>query len=168
MKYRGVKSKFSRESSIEHEQWKRHCSGLRICTTLSERNSRLYGALIVPRGVLRGCPNDRRPTADWRRTRAGDGIRAFWFTNYLASIRACRSRVGVIEEPLHEQRVRDQDDLLVLRPDSRDQGDGHVLAHAGMARLFGWRDVSAAPQGSRFVVSWRAPLTRRDHPGKPD
>jgi hypothetical protein len=37
-----------------------------------------------------------------------------------------------------------------------------------MARLFGWRTFTAGPHGSRFVVSWRAPLTRRDQPGQPD
>jgi hypothetical protein len=37
-----------------------------------------------------------------------------------------------------------------------------------MARLFGWKDFTAAPDDIRFVVSWRAPLTRRDQPGKPD
>jgi hypothetical protein len=37
-----------------------------------------------------------------------------------------------------------------------------------MARLFGWRDFCAAPENGRFVVSWRAPLQRRDQPGKPD
>ena len=38
----------------------------------------------------------------------------------------------------------------------------------GMARLFGWRDFEAGPQDSRFVVSWRARVTRRDRPGRPD
>jgi hypothetical protein len=37
-----------------------------------------------------------------------------------------------------------------------------------MARLFGWREFSAGPNGSCFLVTWRAPLTRRDQPGRPD
>jgi hypothetical protein len=39
---------------------------------------------------------------------------------------------------------------------------------SGMARLFGWKDFSVAADGVLFLVSWRAPLTRRDQPGKPD
>jgi hypothetical protein len=45
---------------------------------------------------------------------------------------------------------------------------GGVALLAGMARLFGWRDFKAAAEDTRFVVSWRAPLTRRDQPGQPD
>ena len=45
---------------------------------------------------------------------------------------------------------------------------GGLAILEGMARLFGWRAFAAGPQGSRFVVSWRAPLTRRDQPGQPD
>jgi hypothetical protein len=45
---------------------------------------------------------------------------------------------------------------------------GGLALPTGMARLFGWREFSAGPDGVRFVVTWRAPLTRRDHPGKPD
>jgi len=45
---------------------------------------------------------------------------------------------------------------------------GGLALLAGMARLFGWRELTAAPDGNRFVVSWRAPLTRRDRPGRPD
>ena len=45
---------------------------------------------------------------------------------------------------------------------------GGLALLTGMARLFGWREFSAGPDGSRFVVMWRAPLTRRDQPGKPD
>jgi hypothetical protein len=45
---------------------------------------------------------------------------------------------------------------------------GGLAILEGMARLFGWRAFTAGPQGSRFVVSWRAPLTRRDQPGQPD
>ena len=45
---------------------------------------------------------------------------------------------------------------------------GGLSLLSGMARLFGWKDFSAAADGVLFVVSWRAPLTRRDQPGKPD
>lgn len=45
---------------------------------------------------------------------------------------------------------------------------GGVALLAGMARLFGWSEFCAAPTGSRFLVTWRVPLTRRDHPGRPD
>ena len=45
---------------------------------------------------------------------------------------------------------------------------GGLALLTGMARLFGWREFAAGPRGSRFVVSWRIPLTRRDAPGKPD
>ena len=45
---------------------------------------------------------------------------------------------------------------------------GGLALLTGMAALFGWRDFLAAPQAARFVVSWRAPLTRRDQPGRPD
>lgn len=45
---------------------------------------------------------------------------------------------------------------------------GGLAILEGMARLFGWRAFAAGPQGPRFVVSWRAPLTRRDQPGQPD
>jgi hypothetical protein len=37
-----------------------------------------------------------------------------------------------------------------------------------MARLFGWRDLVVAAGDGRFVVSWRAPLTRRDPSGQAD
>ena len=45
---------------------------------------------------------------------------------------------------------------------------GGLALLAGMARLFGWREFSAAPSGSAFVVSWRVPLARRDQRGRPD
>jgi hypothetical protein len=45
---------------------------------------------------------------------------------------------------------------------------GGLALLTGMARLFGWRDFSAGTDGSRFLVTWRASLTRRDQPGKPD
>jgi hypothetical protein len=45
---------------------------------------------------------------------------------------------------------------------------GGLALLAGMARLFLWREFAAVPDGDRFVVSWRTPLTRRDQPGKPD
>ncbi len=45
---------------------------------------------------------------------------------------------------------------------------GGLALLAGMARLFGWRDFSAGSANAHFVVSWRAPLKRRDEPGKPD
>ena len=45
---------------------------------------------------------------------------------------------------------------------------GGLALLTGMARLFGWRDFAAGPDGSRFLVNWRAPLTRRDRPGQPD
>ena len=45
---------------------------------------------------------------------------------------------------------------------------GGLALLGGMARLFGWREFTATPDGERFVVSWRAPLTRRDQPGRPD
>lgn len=45
---------------------------------------------------------------------------------------------------------------------------GGLALLAGMARLFGWREFSAAPDAGRFVVSWIAPMTRRDLPGKAD
>ena len=56
-----------------------------------------------------------------------------------------------------------RDDL----PASRSTYGGLAILE-GMARLFGWREFAASPQGARFVVSWRAPLTRRDQPGQPD
>jgi hypothetical protein len=45
---------------------------------------------------------------------------------------------------------------------------GGVALLTGMSRLFGWREFSARVEGSTFVVSWRAPLRRRDRPGTPD
>ena len=56
------------------------------------------------------------------------------------------------------------------RDDRARQGSkyGGLALLTGMARLFGWREFSAGPNGSRFLVTWRAPLTRRDQPGKPD
>lgn len=42
------------------------------------------------------------------------------------------------------------------RPPSGGKYGGLALL-AGMARLFGWREFAAAPDGARFVVSWRAP-----------
>jgi hypothetical protein len=53
------------------------------------------------------------------------------------------------------------------RPRSGGRYGGLALL-AGMARLFGWADFTAAADGSRFIVSWRAPLARRDQSGKPD
>jgi hypothetical protein len=45
---------------------------------------------------------------------------------------------------------------------------GGLALLEGMARLFGWRAFTADRRASQFIVSWRAPLTRRDVPGKPD
>ncbi len=45
---------------------------------------------------------------------------------------------------------------------------GGLALLTGMARLFGWRDFAAGADGRRFLVHWRAPLTRRDRPGQPD
>lgn len=45
---------------------------------------------------------------------------------------------------------------------------GGLSILAGMARLFGWREFHAGAEDTRFIVSWRARLTRRDAPGKPD
>ena len=45
---------------------------------------------------------------------------------------------------------------------------GGLSILTGMARLFGWRDFAAVARDDRFVVAWRAPLTRRDAPGRPD
>jgi hypothetical protein len=53
------------------------------------------------------------------------------------------------------------------RPQPRSAYGGLSILE-GMARLFGWREFAAGPQGPVFVVSWRAPITRRDRPGKPD
>ena len=64
--------------------------------------------------------------------------------------------------------------VFALENDRRDDSTpaggkyGGLALMAGMARLFGWREFTAAPQGRRFIVSWRAPLPRRDQPGKPD
>jgi hypothetical protein len=52
-----------------------------------------------------------------------------------------------------------------LPPDSK---YGGLALLAGMTRLFGWRDFAAGLDNEQFVVSWRAPLHRRDEPGKPD
>jgi len=60
-----------------------------------------------------------------------------------------------------ENRRRDDD----RRPASK---DGSLTLLSGTARLFGWKEFNAAADGIRFVVAWRAPLTRRDQPGKPD
>jgi hypothetical protein len=53
------------------------------------------------------------------------------------------------------------------RPHPRSTYGGLAILE-GMARLFGWREYLAGPEGSRFVLSWRAPVTRRDQPGQPD
>jgi hypothetical protein len=53
------------------------------------------------------------------------------------------------------------------RPASRSPYGGISLLE-GMARLFGWREFAAGPRGLQYAVSWRAPLTRRDDPGKAD
>jgi hypothetical protein len=45
---------------------------------------------------------------------------------------------------------------------------GGLAILEGMARLYGWRDYNAGPEGTLFVVTWRTPVTRRDQPGKPD
>jgi len=45
---------------------------------------------------------------------------------------------------------------------------GGLALLSGMARLFGWREFAAGPVDGQFVVSWRAPVARRDQPGKPD
>jgi hypothetical protein len=60
-----------------------------------------------------------------------------------------------------ENRCRDD------RAPARSRYSGLSLVE-GMARLFGWRNWAAHRVSERFVVSWRAPLTRRDQPGKPD
>ena len=60
-----------------------------------------------------------------------------------------------------ENRCRDD------RAPARSRYGGLSLVE-GMARLFGWREWTAGRVERRFVVSWRAPLTRRDQPGKPD
>jgi hypothetical protein len=45
---------------------------------------------------------------------------------------------------------------------------GGLALLTGMARLFGWREFTAGPEGAAFVVSWRVPLARRDQQGRPD
>ena len=52
-------------------------------------------------------------------------------------------------------------------PAARSRYSGLSLVE-GMARLFGWREWTAERVGDRFVVCWRAQMTRRDQPGKPD
>ena len=61
--------------------------------------------------------------------------------------------------------------VLNQRRDDRVRAGSNYGGNAlltGMARLFGWREFTAGPDGPGFVVSWRAPLTRRDEPGQPD
>ena len=70
--------------------------------------------------------------------------------------RVKRELVVVVENDRRDDRVRAGSKY------------GGLALLTGMAELFGWRELTAAPDGQRFVVSWRAPLTRRDQPGQPD
>ena len=63
---------------------------------------------------------------------------------------------------------------FVVRNETRDskprEGSryGGLALLRGMARLFGWREFTANHTGRHFIVSWRAPMSRRDRPGRPD
>jgi PAS domain-containing protein len=51
---------------------------------------------------------------------------------------------------------------------ARGESYGGLAILRAMARLFGWRDLTITSDSSRFIVSWRAPLTRRDPTGRAD
>ena len=85
------------------------------------------------------------------------------------------ARLGLSQDDGKKGRDRVRKELIFsVENRRRDDGPrppskyGGLSLLSGMARLFGWKDFSAAADGVLFVVSWRAPLTRRDQPGKPD
>ena len=81
-------------------------------------------------------------------------------TQPAITLRCDRVRRELVCEIVNDQRL----DARVA--ESRAYGGLSILS--GMARLFAWRDFTAGAHDGRFTVSWRAPLTRRDAPGKPD
>jgi len=97
----------------------------------------------------------------------------FFLTEVLSNAMRHGAAGSVPNVMIHCDRVKRE---LVFGVDNERRDDraragskyGGLALLTGMARLFGWSDFSAGPDGSRFLVTWRAPLTRRDQPGKPD
>ena len=102
--------------------------------------------------------------------RGGLGL---FLTEVLSNAMRHGAAGSIPEVTIHCDRVKRELVFTVdneRRDDRARQGSkyGGLALLTGMARLFGWREFSAGPNGSRFLVTWRAPLTRRDQPGKPD
>jgi hypothetical protein len=97
----------------------------------------------------------------------------FFLTEALSNAMRHGAAASVPSVLIRPDRIRRELEVTIEnerrddRPQSRSSYGGLSILE-GMARLFGWREFSAGPRGSRFAVSWRAPVTRRDQPGKPD
>jgi hypothetical protein len=97
----------------------------------------------------------------------------FFLTEVLSNTMRHGAPGSIPQVTIQCDRVRRE---LVFRVDNERRGDraregskyGGVALLTGMAGLFGWRDFAAGPDRRRFLVEWRAPLTRRDRPGQPD
>jgi hypothetical protein len=118
-----------------------------------------------------------RATLDWpsdyEMTLPIRGGLGFFLTEALSNAMRHGAPGSVPTVTIRCDRVRKELEFIV----ENDRRDGPPAARTtygglaileGMARLFGWRTFDARPRGLRFLVSWRAPLTRRDQPGQPD
>jgi hypothetical protein len=111
--------------------------------------------------------------ADYQMTLPVRGGLGFFLTEALSNAMRHGAPGSVPRVVAQCDRVRKELEFIVENarrgelPGSRSSYGGLAILD-GMARLFGWREFAASPQGGRFVVSWRAPLTRRDQPGQPD
>ncbi|MEO6213589.1 MAG: hypothetical protein ABIP65_08180 [Vicinamibacterales bacterium] len=112
-------------------------------------------------------------TEEFETTLPVRGGLGFFLTEVLANAMRHGAAGSTPQVTIRSDRVKNEV-LFVLENERRDHRAGSggkyggLALLAGMARLFGWREFSAAPEHRRFVVSWRAPLARRDQPGKPD
>jgi hypothetical protein len=112
--------------------------------------------------------------ADVEMTLPVRGGLGFFLTEVLSNAMRHGAPGCVPEVVVECDRVRKELKCSIENAAREERGDrghsayGGLAILEGMSRLFGWTDFTAAPAGGRFVVSWRAALTRRDAPGKPD
>ena len=167
------------DSVVDAAQIEETLVSLGLIFTEVRRDGELRSRLGWTNGPL-SDPTDRPPfdwSIDWPEefdtTLPVRGGLGFFLTEVLVNAMrhgASQSAPCVV---IRCDRVRNEAHFVVeneRRADRSKSGDkyGGLALLAGMARLFGWREFSAAPNGSAFVVTWRVPLALRDRRGRPD